>query len=139
MIDQKYQDIVSHIDYLISELHHLKSKITLEDGIHLNLISEDNLFIIEQWDSDLLEPRILSYFLKTTPEFIEKEIMKAIDITTMSPRTYKRNIYWNSDIPWDTIPENYRKLDGIYKIEKRELNKSLRETVKERVNALYNK
>lgn len=142
MDKQKLEDIVSHIDYLISELKHLKSKIALEDGIHFNVIceivNENNLgmFAIELWDTELLEPRILCYY----PEHKNfddrnKECMKALNM--LGIRAFKKQIYWNSDHPWDDLPENFRKLDMVYKIEKRELSSNLREEVKGRINALY--
>ena len=140
MIDKKSQDIVSHIDYLISELKHLKSKLTLEEGLHLSIIS-DEIFAIESWDSELLEPRILCYY--PNPEEVKgfnyvKEIEKALNIITMSPRTFKKTIYWNSDISWDNLTEHFQKLDQVFKFEKRKLSDDLRTIVKGRINALYN-
>ena len=66
MNQQKIEDIVSHIDYLISELKHLRSKIAIEDGIHFNVIS-DEMFAIEIWDTDKLEPRIISFMKNQSP------------------------------------------------------------------------
>jgi hypothetical protein len=136
MTEQKIQDIVSHIDYLISELKHLKSKLVLEDGLHLNIIN-DGEFIIESWDTDLLEPRILCYY----PKGVEKEKRQgkchmALD-QILTPRAHKRTIYWNSDIPWEDLGEHYQKLDQVFKFEKRELSSELREIVKGRIHALY--
>jgi len=139
MEKQKLDDIVSHIDYLISELNHLRSKVALEDGLHLNIIS-DEMFAIELWDTDLLEPRIISYYETQTPTGKEinhiKECQRALDMM-LTPRAHKKTIYWNSDIPWEDLTENYQKLDQVFKFEKRELSDSLRSTVKGRINALY--
>lgn len=137
MIEEKHQDIVSHIDFLISELKQLKSKISLESGIHFNVIDENKLFIIEIWDSEVSEPRVLSYFNDTIEEELKKkECQKALN--NLGLRAWKKQIYWNSDIPWENLSENFRKLDEVYKIQKRKLTNSLRDTIKERVNALYN-
>jgi hypothetical protein len=137
MVEEKYQDIVSHIDFLISELKHLRSKISLEDGIHFNVIDEEKLFIIELWDSEVLEPRILSYFNDAIDEDLKKkECQKALN--NLGLRAWKKQIYWNSDILWDDLSENFKKLDEIYKIQKRKLTNNSKEAIKERVNALYN-
>ena len=137
MIEKKYQDIVSHIDYLISELKHLRTKISLEDGIHFNVINSTDLFAIELWDTELLEPRMLSYYKRAlTIDEARKEACKALN--TLSIRAYKKQIYWNSELGWELLPENFRKLDQVYKIEERTLSESLREEVLRRINALYN-
>jgi hypothetical protein len=120
----------------MSELKHLRTKITLDDGIHFNVILEDNVFIIELWDTDLLEPRILSY----TNGSVEKaqtvrEAQSALN--QLGIRAFKKQIYWNSDLPWEDLTENFQKLDQVYKIEKRVLDIGLRQDIKERVNALY--
>jgi hypothetical protein len=138
MNQQKLEDIVSHIDYLVSELKHLKSKITMEDGLHFNVISNGEIFAIELWDTELLEPRILSYKPASMPRDLIKECQKALDSIACSPRAMRKQLYWNSDISWDELPELYRKLDQVYKIEKRELSEHLRDEVTGRVNALYN-
>jgi hypothetical protein len=134
--EQKIQNIVSHIDYLISELNHLKSKITIKDGIHFNVMEEPKQFVIEQWDSDLLEPRILTYRTdEISTEDVMKECTKALN--TLGIRAFKKQIYWNSDIDWDKLPENFRKLDKVYNINKTELSSILRNEIKGRINALY--
>jgi hypothetical protein len=139
MNQQKLENIVSHIDYLISELKHVKSKLTQDEGLHLNVIS-DEIFAIELWDTDLLEPRMLCY--KPEPKAIEnfdyiKECQKALD-TILTPRAYSKTIYWNSDIPWESLTEHYQKLDQLFKFEKRELDDNLKSVVKGRIDALYN-
>jgi hypothetical protein len=136
MNHQKIEDLVSHIDYIMSELKHLRTKMTLDDGIHFNVILEDNVFIIELWDTDLLEPRILAY----TNGSVEKaqtirEAQSALN--QLGIRAFKKQIYWNSDLPWEDLTENFQKLDQVYKIEKRVLDIGLRQDIKERVNALY--
>lgn len=144
MADQKVQDIVSHIDYIIAELKHLRSKVTLEDGIHFNVLIKEpkgdgedlGMFAIELWDSELLEPRILSYY----PEHKKfddrnKECMLALN--QLGLRAFKKQIYWNSDHDWEDLPENFRKLDQVYKIEKRKLSDTVRNELKGRINALY--
>jgi hypothetical protein len=137
MIEKKYQDIVSHIDYLISELKHLKTKISLEDGIHFNVINGIDLFAIELWDTELLEPRVLSYYKRALSiDEAREEACKALN--TLGIRAYKKQIYWNSELEWELLPENFRKLDQVYKIEERTLSESLREEVLRRINALYN-
>jgi hypothetical protein len=134
--EQKTQDIVSHIDYLISELQHLKTKIAIKDGIHFNVMEEPKQFVIEQWDSELLEPRILTYRTdEISTEDVMRECTKALN--TLSIRAFKKQIYWNSDIDWDKLPENFRKLDEVYKINKTELSPVLRDEIKRRINALY--
>lgn len=136
MNQQKLDDIVSHIDYLMSELKHLRSKLTIEDGIHFNIIDEENLFAIEQWDSEVLEPRVLAYFPdRLKIEDAIKHATKALN--TLGIRAYKKQIYWNSDIEWKHLPENFRKLDMVYNVEKRDLSDTLRNEMKERLNALY--
>lgn len=138
MTEQKLQDIVSHIDYLVSELIHLRSKLTLEDGLHINIIS-DEIFAIELWDTDLLEPRMLSYHSENKTDeghdYI-KDCEKALN-QILTPRAHKKTIYWNSDIPWDNLTEHFQKLDQVFKFEKRELSDELRTVVKGRINALY--
>ena len=59
-------------------------------------------------------------------------------LNTLNLSAYRKQIYWNSDIPRDDLPENFRKLDQVYRIEKRELSDALRAEVKGRLNALYN-
>lgn len=133
MIENRYQEIVSHINYLILELESLKSKILLEEGIHFNVIS-DNDFIIELWDTEILESRVLSYYLNQNP--LGKNINHTTEcvkaLNNLSIRAFKKQIYWNSDIPWEDLPENFRKLDQVYNITKRQMTNTLREVVKER-------
>lgn len=137
MTEQKLQDIVSHIDYLVSELIHLKSKLTLEEGLHLNVI-DDDIFAIELWDTDLLEPRMLT----NCPKGLDSEESKVFNCERalnqiLTPRAFKKTIYWNSDVPWNNLTEHFQKLDKVFKFEKRELSDELRNVVKGRINALY--
>lgn len=136
MNQQKIEDAVSHIDYLISELKHLKSKLTIEEGLHFNVYLSQDMFVIEQWDSDLLEPRILCNKKSVSEEEAVKECLKALN--TLGIRAYKKQIYWNSDVAWDVLPENFRKLDMVYRIEKRKLTLDSKQDIRERLNALYN-
>lgn len=136
MNQQKIEDAVSHIDYLISELKHLKSKLTIEEGLHFNVLLSQDMFVIEQWDSDLLEPRILCNKKSVSEEEAVKECLKALN--TLGIRAYKKQIYWNSDVAWDVLPENFRKLDMVYRIEKRKLTLDSKQDIRERLNALYN-
>lgn len=136
MNEQKLQDIVSHLDYILSEINFLKSKLTTEDGLHLNIINEPELFAIELWDSELLQPRMLSYFPRNTEVDIQKECHKALDII-LTPRAARKTIFWNSEVSWEKLGEHYQKLDQVFKFEKRELSNDLREVVKGRIHALY--
>lgn len=136
MNQQKIEDAVSHIDYLISELKHLKSKLTIEEGLHFNVFESQDLFVIEQWDSDLLEPRILCSKKSVSEEEAITECMKALN--TLGIRAYKKQIYWNSDVAWERLPENFRKLDMVFRIEKRKLTLDSKQDIRERINALYN-
>lgn len=144
---QNKEEIVSHINFIISELLHLKKKLTIEPGIHFNVITGPfNVMtgpywiIIEQWDTELSEPRLLSCIDKIQKEDLEKvfiqESMKALN--TLGARAYKKQIYWNSDFPWDKLPENFRKLNMIYKIEENLVSDELRHEVMGRVHDLYN-
>ena len=139
MNEQKLQDIVSHIDYLVAELKHLRSKLTLEEGLHLNVILDSKYFAIELWDTELLEPRMLCYLIPSDVsggKDVVKQCERALDII-LTPRAYKKTIYWNSDIEWHALSENYQKLDQVFKFEKRKLSDDLREVVKGRIDALY--
>lgn len=139
MNEQKLQDIVSHIDYLVAELKHLKSKLTLEEGLHLNVISDSEYFAIELWDAELLEPRMLCHTFRldiNDDKYMIKQCQRALDII-LTPRTHKKIIYWNSDVEWDALSENYQKLDQVFKFKKRKLSDDLRQVVKGRIDALY--
>lgn len=139
MVDQKLNDIVSHIDYLISELMHLRSKVAIEDGIHINIVDDEGMFAIEMWDTDQVEPRALSYTNKNDSEIDDERKIKEcmVALNALPFRAHKKQIYWNSDISWDKLPENFEKLDQIYKIAKRDLSDNTREELKRRMNALY--
>lgn len=133
MIENRYQEIVSHINYLILELESLKNKILLEEGIHFNVVSDED-FIIELWDTEILDSRVLSYFLNQ--DSLGKNINHTTEcikaLNNLSIRAFKKQIYWNSDIPWEDLPENFRKLDQVYNITKRQMTNTLRQVVKER-------
>jgi hypothetical protein len=133
MIERRYQEIVSHINYLILELESLKSKILLEEGIHFNVISDED-FIIELWDTEILEPRILTYTPNQNPLGDKvNHIAECVNaLNTLGIRAFKKQIYWNSDIPWEDLPENFRKLDQVYNITKRQITDTLRDIVRER-------
>lgn len=136
MNEQKRQDIVSHIDYLISELNHLKFKIKLEDGIHIYVLHQDDFTAIEIWDSDCLERRIVYQSNEKTPD--EKLIPHLeFALNQLGIRAFKKQIFWESDFDWSKLRENFRKLDEVYKIQKSELSSTLKEEIKERLNALY--
>lgn len=134
------EQIVSHIDFLISELKHLKQKMTIEEGIHFNVLLTSDSICIEQWDTDADEPRLLSYITKIKEEdyknVINQEAMKALN--TLGIRAHKKQIYWNSDLSWNDLPENFKKLNMIYKIKEDMVSSELRMELLERINALYN-
>lgn len=137
---QNKEEIVSHIDFIVSELLHLKQKLTIEPGIHFNVITGPYWIVIEQWDTDMSEPRLLSCIDKIKEEDREKvfiqELMKALN--TLGARAYRKKIYWKSDYAWDKLPENFRKLNMIYSIEEHIVSTELRNEVMGRVHDLYN-
>jgi hypothetical protein len=136
MNQQKLEDVVSHINFLIAELNHLRNKILIEDGIHFYVLHENSYTSVEVWDSELLEPRII---FNAEGEVKDEDLIPHLltALNTLSIRAFKKQIFWESDFEWSKLPENFKKLDEVYRIEKRELSSSIKEEIKERLHALY--
>lgn len=136
MDQQRVDNIVSHLNFLIEEINHIKTLLTVEDGIHIYVIHEDAFTSIEIWDSECNEPRIVFHDNEKTPkDKLNRELEFALNQLGM--RAHKKKIFWTSDFPWEELREGFKKLDEIYNIIKRDISDDVRKQIKGRINALY--
>lgn len=130
----RLSSLIQELESVVSEFR----KLTLtSDKIQIATVWQEDMTYVHYWDPRNPDPRVLaSVPFQLEEAKLSKVLCRALDM--LSPTAHRLGVEWIGDFSWESLPENFEKLEQVLSIEHKELTDDQREYIKGTQYALYN-
>jgi hypothetical protein len=130
----KLNSLINELESVVSEFR----KLTLSsEKIQIATVWQEDITYVHYWDPRNPEPRVFA----SVPFQLEEEKLSKIlcsVLNLLTPTAHRLGVEWVGDFSWESLPENFEKLEQVFNIEHKELTEDQREYIRGTQYALYN-